>query len=393
MLKPQSIATGLLLTALVAFGPLSTDMYLPVLPGLVREFATDVGQVQLTLSVFLSGFALAQLFVGPLSDRYGRRPVLIGGLSLYIAATVACMLSASIEALIVARLFQAIGACSGSVLGRAVVRDVYGPNSAKILAYMGMAMASAPMVAPIIGGYMFSVFGWHSIFLLLALFGGVLLVIVWRSLQETNTHMNPNAIKLGHLWRNYQELLSHRRFIGYVLTNAFIFSGLFCFISGSSFVLIGFLGVAPKDFGLYFGIVVLGYITGTFLAGRLTQRFGVDPLILTGCLIALAAGVGMSGLAFFGPPSVTAIIAPMYVFMVGVGLVMPNAMAGAIGPYPHMAGAASALMGFLQMGIAAFVSFLIGQMDNGTQIPMTTGIALMGLLGTSIYLGVARRAN
>lgn len=390
MLKPQSLATTALLTALVAFGPLSTDMYLSVLPGLVNFFDTDVSQVQLTLSVFLSGFAIAQLFVGPLSDRFGRRPILILGLVIYVGASSACFLSTTIGELIAARLFQAIGACSGVVLGRAVVRDVFGADSAKILAYMGTAMASAPMVAPVLGSYLLNWYGWESIFIALALLGVSLLVLVSRYLQETNAHKNPNAINLGHMMANYRQLLRHRLFVGYVLTNAFIYSGLFCFISGSSFVLIDFLGVSPENFGIFFGLIVFGYITGGLISGRLTRRFGINKLIVSGCMVSLLSSGVMCTLAWSGVVSLFAIVAPMYFFTLGVGLIMPNAMAGAIGPYPRMAGAASALMGFLQMGTAALASFLIGWFDDGTQIPMTSAIALMGLLSFFSYVSLVR---
>lgn len=393
MLNPRSRATALLLTALVAFGPVSTDMYLPALPGLTRVFDTTVGMVQLTLSLFLGGFAIAQLFVGPLSDRFGRRPVLLGGLLVFVIATVACYYSDSIEALIAARLFQAIGACAGAVLGRAIVRDVYDLDAARILAYMAMAMATAPMLAPIVGGYLELWYGWRSVFLALIVFGLVLLGLVALLLGETNRHKNPGATNLAQMVRNYRLLLGERTFVGYILTNAFIYSGLFCFISGSSFALIDFLGVRPETFGLYFATVVSGFIVGTFIAGRLTRRVGIDRLILTGCSVSLLFGALMWGLAAAGVDTVTAIVVPMTGFMVGVGLVMPNAMAGAIGPFPHMAGAASALMGFLQMGTAAAVSFSIGLLDDGTQIPMTLAIALMGILSIVSYLVLVRGAN
>lgn len=385
----------MLLTALVAFGPVSTDMYLPALPGLTQTFDTTVGNVQLTLSIFLTGFALAQLVIGPLSDRFGRRPVLLSGLVVYVIASVGCLFSPTIEALILARLFQAMGACAGAVIGRAVVRDIYATDSARILAYMATAMAVAPMVAPIIGGYLLVWHDWRAIFLVLIVFGFTLLVLIALLLQETNEHKNAKAINITHMAENYRLLLVHRAFIGYAFINAFIFSGLFSFISGSSFVLIEFLGVAPQDFGLFFGIVVMGFIGGALIAGRMTQRLGIDRLIALGCLISSLWGLIMVALAFAGFDTVAAIVIPMFGFLIGVGLIMPNAMAGAIGPFPHMAGAASALMGFLQMGSAAAISFLIAHFYDGTQIPMTSTIAVTGLLSFAAYLvfihGASRR--
>lgn len=390
MLKPDSIATAVLLAALVAFGPITTDIYLPALPGLVKTFETDASRIQLTLSIFLAGYAFAQLLVGPLSDRFGRRPILIGGLVLYFFATLACIFAGTIGELITARFFQAIGACSGAVLGRAVVRDVYGANAAKVLAYIATTMATSLMVAPVFGGYLLKWFGWQSIFIVLVISNFCLFVLVYRYLQETNQHKNPNAVDLVHLLMNYRELLRNRLFVGYVLTNSFSYGGIFCFISGSSFVLIDFLGIEPTHYGLLFGCFVFGYINGTFLVSQLTQRLGIDKLIFAGCLTAASAGITMTVLALAGIVSVLAIIAPMYFFSLGVGLVMPNAMAGAVGPYPRMAGAASALLGFIQMGLAAFVSFAVGLFDNATQIPMTIGITLMGLLGLISFFRLVR---
>ena len=394
MLRPDSLAATLLLTALVAFGPLSTDLYLPALPGMTDLFSTDVAHVQLTLSVFLAGFAISQLFVGPLSDRFGRRPVLLFGLCLYTIASIACTLADSIGLLIWARMFQAMGACSGVVIGRAIVRDVYGPDgSARILAYIGMAMATAPMIAPVIGGYLITWFDWRACFVVLAVFGIILFILVSGKLQETNQHKNPEAINPGRMIANYRILLGNRLYIGYILTNAFIYCGLFSFISGSSFVLISFLGVTPKDFGLYFGIVVFGYISGSFVTGRLSRRIGKDTMILYGSVLSLLIGAMMAGLAQAGVATISAIVGPMFLFMACVGMVMPNAMAGAIGPFPKMAGAASALMGFTQMGAGATISFAIGQFDDATQIPMTTAIAVMGLCSFLSYLFIVRPAS
>jgi MFS transporter, DHA1 family, multidrug resistance protein len=381
MLKPETLPFAALLTALTAFGPLSTDMYLPSLPSIATEFAADVGAVQLTLSVFLLGMGFAQLVVGPYSDRFGRRTALLVGLALYTVATFACLLAPSIEFLIGARFVQALGACTGVVVARAVVRDVYGPDrAAKVLAYMGTAMALAPVVAPIVGGQLVLWFDWRSNFVLLFIFGGVLFLLVWRLLADTNRWHNPEALKPTRLAANYALLLGNGRYLGYVLTNAFVFCGMFAFISGSSFVIIGFLGLSPDLYGISFAIAVVGYMIGTILAGRLTLRIGIDGMLFAGGLIAAGAGLAMLGLALVGVASAAAIIVPMLIYMIGMGIVMPNSMAGAIGPYPKMAGAAAAMMGFIQMMLASLVGFLVGQLDDGTQIPMAAAVAASGVL-------------
>ncbi|MDP6572876.1 MAG: multidrug effflux MFS transporter [Rhodospirillales bacterium] len=392
MPRPDSLPVAVLLAALFALGPLSTDMYLPALPAMSRSLGTGVGPVQLTLSVFLVGFAVSQLVMGPLSDRFGRRPVLLVGLAVYLVATLACVFAPSIEALIAARFFQSLGACTGVVLGRAVVRDVYGrARTARMLAYMSAAMAVAPLVAPIIGGYVVVWFDWRAVFMVLAAFGLTMLVLVAAFLRETNEHLDVHAARPGPMIRNYVALFTVRRYVGYMLTNAFVYSGLFAFISGSPFVLIDFLGLEPRLFGLSFATIIVGYMAGTLTAGRLTLGLGVDTMVLLGSVVALASGVAAGILAWAGADHVAAVVAPMFFYMVGMGIVMPNCMAGAIAPFPAMAGTVSALLGFVQMGLAALVGVLVGQFHDGTQAPMTTAIAAMGVCTFAGYFMLIRR--
>ncbi len=392
MLRPDSFFFAVILTLLVAFGPISTDMYLPSLPAMKADLGASVSEVQLTLSVFLVGFAFSQLFYGPLSDRFGRRPVLLFGIVVYGLASVACFMSSTIESLILARFFQAFGACSGPVLGRAMVRDVYGQErAAQMLAYMGSAMALAPAVAPLFGGYLQLWFGWQASFITIAIIALVVVVLVGVLMQETNAHLNPDALRPSRLLGNYLELLRHREFVGYVLLNSFVFSGLFSFISGSSFVFIDVFGLAPNAYGLCFGLVVCGYITGTLVTGKIGRKLGGDAMLRYGSWLAILGGALLAGIAYAGGFGALSVVLPMMVFMVGVGFVMPNSMAGAIGPFPKMAGAASALMGFIQMSCGALAGGLVGFFHDGTHLPMVTAIAVMGILTFLTYVLVIRR--
>ncbi|WP_448204413.1 multidrug effflux MFS transporter [Azospirillum sp. sgz302134] len=380
MPRPDSLAVRVLLTALVAFGPLSTDLYLPSLPTLVTVFGTDIATVQLTLSVFLVGFAVSQLVYGPVSDRFGRRPALLGGVAIYLVASAACALTDSIGGLILARFFQALGACCGPVVARAVVRDVFGRDrAATALAYMAMAMTLAPAVGPILGGVITELFGWRGNFLLLTGFAVLILGATWALLAETNAHRDENALQPGRMAANYILLLRDRGFLGFMLTVAFTYSGIFAFISGSSFVLIGRLHLTPAQYGASFGVVVLGYTLGSFLAGRLSHRKGGPWMIRTGTALSLAGGLLGVALAVADVAHLAAVVAPVFVFMVGAGLTLPNAMAGAVGPYPMMAGLASALVGFAQMAIAAGVGVAVGHLHTGTQRPMMGAIGLVAL--------------
>lgn len=376
---------SLLLTLAVALGPMSTDFYLPSLPALVDYFATDVASVQLTLSVFLAGFAVAQLVYGPLSDRYGRRPVMLAGVTIFTLASIACMLATSVEMLIAARLVQAIGACAGPVLGRAVVRDVYGrEGAARMLALIGAAMALAPLIGPIVAGYLTVWFGWRSNFLVLTVYGAVILFGIMAALAETNAHRG-EVTGLAQMLRNYRAFLHSRVWLGYVLCNSATYAGLFAFISGSSFVFITVLGLPPHLFGLCFAAAVAGYIAGTIFSARTVTRLGIERMVLAGAAICALGGLAMAGPALAGIETVWSVLAPMILFTIGVGLVMPNSIAGAIGPFPTMTGAASALMGFTQMALAAAVGIGVAAAFDGTARPMAVALALSGVAALAAY--------
>jgi DHA1 family bicyclomycin/chloramphenicol resistance-like MFS transporter len=292
--------------------------------------------------------------------------------------------------LIAARLVQAIGACAGPVLGRAVVRDVYGrEGAARILALIGAAMALAPLIGPVIAGYLTVWFGWQSTFLVLTLYGAVVLFGSFTALAETNPHRG-EATSLGRMLRNYRAFLHSRAWLGYVLCNSATYAGLFAFISGSSFVFIEVLGLAPHIFGLCFAAAVTGYIAGAIFSARTVTRLGIERMVLAGAVICSLGGLAMAGLALAGVETVWSVLGPMMLFTVGVGLVMPNSMAGAIGPFPTMAGAASALLGFTQMTIAAAVGVGVGAAFDGTTRPMAVTIAIMGLGALVAHLMLVR---
>lgn len=371
---------AILLTAVVGLGALSIDMFLPSLPALARAYDTGPATAQLTVTLFLAGLAPAQLAWGPLSDCFGRRRTLLTGLGLYAVAGLACALAPSIRTLVAARVLQAFGAGSGQVISRAIVRDVYAlDQAARVLALMGTAQALNPILAPIIGGFLHALFGWRSVFFVLAGFGAVFVLAGAAMIPETNMRPDVTALRPVRFVGNLGTVLRDPTYLAYVLVVTFMFSGQFAFISGSSFVLIQGLGVAPAVYGFCFAAVAVGIMSGSFMTSRLTGRVPGDRLILIGTGLGAAAGFSMATLAWSGVSGVAAIIAPMFFFSLGLGLANPNAVAGAVGPYPHMAGLAAAGLGVIQMTGSAAYGITVGHLADGTAAPMATAIATAGL--------------
>jgi len=391
----SALATGTgliaIITAMVSLGPLATDMYLPALPALTSDLNANVAQVQLTLSVFLFGFAFAQLLYGPLADRFGRRPVVIGGLLVFLVATAGCAQSESIEALIFWRLLQALGGSAGPVLGRAMVRDIYGPRDAgRVLSYVGAAMGLAPALAPIVGGYLIVLYGWQAPFVMLALYGLVMLLIVYTKLPETLAAELRQPFELLPTLRNYRRLLSDRVFVGHCATLACMYGALFAFISGSSFVIVDYFGVAQQHFGYYFTILVAGYIGGTFAGGKLSHRYTGHQLLRAGSWLALLAAALMVAISVIELYQLVLVMVSVALCSAAVGIIMPQAMAGGLAPYPQMAGTAASAMGFIQMITAGLAGVAVGHFHDGSPAPMllvTAAMAVLAALGYRILVG------
>ena len=380
-----------LLVALVAMMAISTDLYLPSLPAIARDLGVDVAAAQLTLSAFLVGIAGGQLVLGPVSDRFGRRPVLIGATLCYSLASIACAFATDIDQLVGARVVQALGACAGGVVGRAVIRDVYGrERTARVLALIASAMSVVPAIGPILGGFVETYAGWRWNFALLTFFGSTLFAVILGGLPETNRHKDPSATRPARLLANLIAIGRTRGFLAYALTGAASYAGMFAFISGSSFVFIDVLGTSPRAFGFYFALAVFGYFIGTQATAHFTLRLGIDTMLRLSGLVMLAGGGAMlltvvtdltRSEAWGAPPIGIA----MAVYCIGFGMCTSNAMAGAIGPFPQLAGTASALAGFLATGLAAVIGLIVGHLHDGTALPMAATIASMALASTLAF--------
>jgi MFS transporter, DHA1 family, multidrug resistance protein len=388
MLRPDTLALTALLALLTAVGPMSVDLYLPSLPQIGRVFDAAVPQVQLTLSGYLLCFAVGQIVYGPVSDQVGRKPVLLTALSLYVAVCLGCVFATSIEMLIALRCLQALGVAGAPVLARAMVRDLYhGVRAGRELARMGSITALAPVVAPSLGGVLQAAFGWQAAFVAMAALGLGAILLVMRFLPETmNRPAVAGALSLSSIVRNYGIFLRHRTYRLYLAIVAASYGGLFAWISGSSFVLQDLYALSPLVFGLVFAMATLGYGAGTLLAAKLVGRIGIDRTIVCGGFALAAGGLAMAAAVALGATSPFALVAPMALYLCGLGLAMPQSMAGALMPFPERAGAASSLLGFLQQAIASSIGIVVGQMLGSSALPLALVIATMGCLALALAL-------
>lgn len=383
--KNKNFRTVLILSALVAFAPMSIDMYLPALPTLERFFAADTASVQHTLASFFLGLTVGQILYGPIADKYGRKPPLYFGLSLYVVASAACALAPTIGSLISLRFLQALSGCAGMVVARAVVRDLYDrQQSARVYSVLLMVMGIAPIVAPLAGGYLLTWFGWRSIFWVLALFGVACLIAVKTGLPETIPRDQPR-IALSKAMGNYAALLADRRYLGYALSGGFGQAGMFAYISGSPFVIIDLYGVPAHYYGWLFGLNATGIVAFTQLNRRMLLRYDADRVLDFGNLAGIVMCVLLLLMAWTNAAGLVGILAPLFFVVSLRGLTFPNASAGAMAPFPEKAGSASALLGSVQFAIAAVASAAVGIFHNGTAVPMAAVVGTCGLLAFVSY--------
>jgi DHA1 family bicyclomycin/chloramphenicol resistance-like MFS transporter len=371
----------LLITAMMMMQPLSTDLYLASLPSLVSGFGVPVATVQLTLSLFVIGFGSAQLVIGPLSDRFGRRPVLLTGLGLYVAASALCGLAQSIELLIAARFLQALGCCAAVMIARAVVRDAYEPqDSARFLARASTWISLAPLVGPILGAYLQVAFGWRAAFIALGIFSACLMAACLYHLPETNQHKNPNATQIRGILENYRLVLGSREFWLNVTPGALSYCGIFVFISGSSFVLIDVLGVPTQWFGYCFALGVAGYMSGTLVCRRLLKTISGEQALRIGTVCSFSAGLYFLAATLLGWWHWGVVVLAMFLAMASHGINFPVSQAGSIAPFPKQAGTAAGLMGAVMMAFAFVSGTIVGVTHNGTLYPLAIISAVLGTL-------------
>ena len=382
-----------LLIAITAVGPLSLNILAPAMPGLIGTLGAGAGTVQLTLSLFLLGMAISQLVLGTLSDRFGRRPVMLAGLALTVVASFAALATTSITGLIVARTCQAFGATAGIVIGRAVVRDLYDRDrAASMIGWVTMAMVVAPMIAPLIGGALDTALGWHAIFAFVGLFAAA--ILVWASFQLPETRKVATGEGFAHFLAASGSLLTDRAFLGYALVAAFNSAMFFTFIGGAPHVVVTIMHRSSAEYGIWFLAISLAYMAGNFAAGRWSAKYGVDVMIRAGVAVTVAgAAVGIIWVLLDPAGGPAVIMTPQMIIGFASGFMLPNALAGAVSVRPQAAGAAAGITGFMQMGLGAATSQLIGHLLDGAQtgLPLAAIVLVLCACGLVAFFTLVKR--
>ena len=374
-----------LMGVLQAFAPLSIDMYLPSMPLLEKVFNATTAQVQITLVTFLLGFALGQALYGPVTDRFGRKPPLYVSLSLFVLSSVACALSKSVNALSFFRLLQAIGACGGAVVSRAMVRDLFPPvELRKIFSMLVLVLGVSPLISPFIGGYLLVWFGWKSVFFTQASLGILMLIAMHFRLSESLAPENVRPLHMDHVVATYAHLLRDRTFLGASLVCGFSSAGMFAYIASAPFVFINIYKLPPQQFGWLFGFIAAGLIGASQVNGRMSHNIALWKVLRVANLVQLVAGFGVLATASTGFGAMTGIFAPVFVYMCATGFVFPNGSAIAMMRHGNMAGTASALLGTNQFVIAAATTIVLGVIDNSSALPMAIVIAGCGVAATGL---------
>jgi DHA1 family bicyclomycin/chloramphenicol resistance-like MFS transporter len=380
-----------LLLSIQVGGIVAINVFVPSMPDIAQSLEATTAAVQLTITVFLVGFAAGQLVYGPISDRLGRRTVLFGGMFLFLAANAACAAAVSIDWLLAARLVQGFGACCGSVLVRAIVRDLYGREDAvRIMSYLAVGAGITAAISPSIGSAMI-VFGWRANFWFLAVAAALPMLLVYLWLPETHPPSRRLSGRGGGLSSAYGTLLRSPSFLGYGLMVGTVNAQFFAFIAAAPFVLIDVLGVQPEAFGLLMLMSTGGFLVGSLMVARLSRRMAPNQIISIGTVAVFLSILLLVALALAGRFSVASIMVPMFLQGVASGFVFPPSMAMGVGAYPRIAGTASGMLGVFQMGASAVASFVASLFVHDTILPVGLIMLLLAAIGLGATFMIGRR--
>ncbi len=384
------------LAALLALTTVSSAMgvdgTLPMMPALGKAFGADRAAVQLTLTMYMLGIAMGQLIHGPLSDRFGRKPAIAGGLLLNAIAAAGCAASDSVEMLAVFRFVHGVAASSGWLIARAVIRDKHErDDAARVMSLMLIFHSAAPLLSPIVGAYLTVAYGWQAMFVFLSVYSLLVAVYFSVTFRETIPAKVTDALRPGPMVRNFAEIGRNTSFWAYTACATAAYGILFAFLSSSSDVIINYFGETEIDYGFMFGGCMIGVIFGMVAGARLVSRFGGDALLRWGMAVAGAFGLLLAVLAWTGVDHWFAVIGPMFFCMTAFALIFPQAIAGALQPFPHIAGAASSLVGFVQQMVGALTGIVLAALSDGSQTALASGVLFWGVFGLGTYWLAVRK--
>jgi len=364
----------------LAFGPLTLEMYVPTLPLVAEAFGVGAGPAQLTVSVYLAGFAIGQLVSGPLVDVFGRRPLLLGGMVLIAAASAICIVAPSIDSLTIARFVQALAVSVGQVAGRAVIRDTHDPaGTARMLAFTMVVIGLTSAITPVAGGFLAVWLGWEVVFALHVVLALIFFVLIWRRFTETIPVRESLSRQVAITRRGMVRLIADRVFLSYTASICFMFGSMFTFISAGAFMFVEVLGMAPAHFGFVFTAISGSLALGSFLAGSLARRVDRRRMFVAAAVAVATISVAMAGIGWAGGASIAVLIVLLGAIGFAMGFVVALGMAGALAPHPEVAGTASALIGFSQGTFAAGMSAAAGLLFDGTVMSVLVPMAVLAV--------------
>lgn len=371
---------------------MGVDGTLPLMPALGRAFGADREAVQLTLTMFMLGIAIGQLIHGPLSDRFGRKKAIIGGLILNTIATAGCAMAVSIEVLAVLRFVHGVAASSGWLIARAAIRDRHQrDDAARVMSLMLIFHSAGPLLSPIIGAFLTVHYGWQAMFVFLSVYSLAVTVFFGLTFRETISAIVPDALRPGPMLRNFAEIARSRVFWAYTACATAAYGILFAFLSSSSDVIINYFGESEIDYGLMFSGTMVGLVIGMLGGARLVSRFGGDNLLRSGMAVATVCGLAMMILAVLAVDHWLAVVGPMFFCMTSFALIFPQSVAGVLQPFPHIAGAASSLVGFVQQIIGALTGVVLAAVSDGSQLALCGGVLFWAAFGLAAYWFAVRK--
>ncbi len=389
-ISTSSVWFTILLGVLLGFTPLGTDTFLPAMPTIARDLGADPAAVQFGITTFFLGIASGQLAWGPISDRFGRRPALLAGCALFFVASLACAAAGSVAEIAALRLVQGLGMSSGPVIARSIVRDLYArERAARLLAQMIVVFSVVPIVGPLAAAALITWRGWPAIFWMHAVVAALLIATTLLGLKETapSARASINPLRIA---ANFGSLLADRRFLSPIATTLCTLAGIYAFVSNSAFALVQGAGVTIVQYSALFAVVMVGGIVGAWLSGRLVLRVGIARLVRIGTVIAATTGLAIGILAWLGVTHWSALIVPMIGYMFATSFILPNVTAAALSPFPHVAGAASSLLGAITFTLGALISAGLGALFDGTTRPLAAVMAIAGLSAFAVHSALAR---